>query len=148
MHKVCVNRLKRAHIFMSQRLKRCLGVLLNQRVALERRRLGMVELGRFVVIQLLFVLVWLAIMFLMLFQYIMIFLMYLHSFILCNHLISLRPIMVIQEHSLTVLSIKVCTNSPFQVALSIFLLILRLFLFHLLKKIFLLLMPDARARQS
>jgi hypothetical protein len=67
MHKVCVNMLKRAHIFMCQRLKRCLWVLLNQRFVLERRRLGMAELGRFVVVQWLFVLVWLIIMCLRLF---------------------------------------------------------------------------------
>ena len=74
MYKVCMNRLKRAHIFHCQMLKRCLWVLFNQRVVLERSRLGIVELGRFVVVQWLFVvvqwlfvLVWLMIMFLILF---------------------------------------------------------------------------------
>jgi hypothetical protein len=74
IYKVCVNRLKMAHILHRQRLKWCLWVLLNQRAVLERRRLGMVELGRFVVVQWLFVmvqwlfvLVWLTIMCLILF---------------------------------------------------------------------------------
>jgi len=39
MHKVCVNRLKMAHVFMWQSLKRCVWVLLNQRIVFERRGL-------------------------------------------------------------------------------------------------------------
>ena len=91
----------------------------------------------------LFMFILLTFMCLRILNSIMIFMMSQTSFILYGHMITLIPNMVIQENFLAVLPIEVRTDSPLQVAVCIYVLILTL-LFFGLEIMFLLLMPETR----